>query len=343
MRVVFATVLGIAAVACGGGDGDEAAPAPTSEPIAVATSPSPVQATGPEATSVPTGPDPTPASAAAVAAPSVTAMLPTPQSLQPSSSTSSAEIWRPALNTSWQWPLEALPVDLSFEVDMYDIDLFDNDASVVAALHAQGRKVVCYVNAGGWEDWRPDASRFPDQVIGSNLNDWEGERWLDIRLLDVLGPIMGERMDLCKAKGFDGIEPDNVDGYLNDMGFPLTYDDQLVYNIWWANAAHERGLSIGLKNDIDQTLDLLPYFDWALNEQCFEYDECETQLPFIEAGKAVFNVEYGLDTGEFCIRANALNFNSLKKNLGLDAWREPCVKPDRTTRLSALDGKRDPL
>ncbi len=235
------------------------------------------------------------------------------------------------MNTSWQWQLEAPPVDLSSEVDMYDIDLFDNNASVVAALHAQGRKAVCYVNAGGWEDWRPDASRFPDRVIGSNLDDWEGERWLDIRLLDVLGPIMEDRIDLCKAKGFDGIEPDNVDGYLNDTGFPLTYEDQLVYNIWWANAAHERGLSIGLKNDMDQAVDLLPFFDWALNEECFEYDECETLLPFIEAGKAVFNVEYGLDTGEFCTRANSLNFNSMKKNLDLDAWREPCVRPEPTT------------
>ena len=132
---------------------------------------------------------------------------------------------------------------------MYDVDLFDNDEAVVMALHSAGRKVVCYMNAGGWEEWRPDAQQFPDEVMGANLDDWEGERWLDIRRLDVLGPIMEARMDLCGAKGFDGIEPDNVDGFLNDTGFPLTYEDQLSYNIWFANAAHERGLSIGLKND----------------------------------------------------------------------------------------------
>ena len=131
------------------------------------------------------------------------------------------EIWRPSLNTTWQWQLSGLPIDQSFDVDMYDIDLFDNGASVVAALQAQGSKVVCYVNAGGWEDWRPDASQFPDKVIGANLDDWEGEKWLDIRRLDVLGPIMEARIDLCKAKGFDGIEPDNIDGYLNNTGFPL--------------------------------------------------------------------------------------------------------------------------
>jgi hypothetical protein len=47
-------------------------------------------------------------------------------------------------------------------------------------------------------------------------------------------------------------------------------------------------------------------------------------LPFIEAGKAVFNVEYALETGEFCEKARALGFNSLRKNLDLDSWLEPC-------------------
>ena len=199
---------------------------------------------------------------------------------------------------------------------MYDVDLFDTDAAVVAALHLDGRKVVCYVNAGGWEDWRPDTEEFPSEVIGSNLDDWEGERWLDIRHLDVLGPIIEARMDLCEAKGFDAIEPDNVDGFLNDTGFPLTYADQLAYNVWLAAAAHERGLSIGLKNDMEQIPDLLSHFDWALNEQCFEYEECETLLPFIEAGKPVFHVEYELETDEFCQQARAMGFSSDEKGMG---------------------------
>ena len=237
---------------------------------------------------------------------------------------STDEIWRPELNTSWQWQLDQPPIDQSVDADMFDIDLFDNDSSVVTALHRQGRAVVCYLNAGGWENWRADATHFPAEVVGANLDGWEGERWLDIRRIDVLGLIMEARLDVCKAKGFDGVEPDNVDGYLNDTGFPLTYDDQLRYNIWLADTAHRRGLSIGLKNDMDQIRDLLPYFDWALNEQCFQYEECETLLPFIEAGKAVFNVEYEVEPERFCERANALNFNSLKKNWDLDARRVAC-------------------
>ena len=140
----------------------------------------------------------------------------------------------------------------------------------------------------------------------------------------MLGPILEARFDDCRDKGFDGIEPDNVDGFLNETGFPLTYDDQLVFNIWLADQAHQRGLSIGLKNDMDQIPDLLPHFDWALNEECFQFDECETLLPFIDAGKPVFNVEYALEKSEFCDRARELRFMSLKKNLDVDAPREAC-------------------
>mgnify|MGYP006145469235 FL=1 len=147
---------------------------------------------------------------------------------------------------------------------------------------------------------------------------------MDVRRLDVLAPIMEDRMIACKNKGFDGIEPDNVDGYLNDTGFDLTANDQREFNIWLAETAHERGLSIGLKNDMDQAPELVQYFDWTLNEECFQFQECETLQPFIDAGKAVFNVEYSLDADEFCPEAKALGFNSLKKNLDVDAWRESC-------------------
>jgi len=89
-------------------------------------------------------------------------------------------------------------------VQMYDIDMFDNDASVVASLHHKGRKVVCYIDVGTWENWRPDAKKFPKFVLGKH-NGWPGEKWLDIRSIDILGPIMQARMDLCQAKGFDAM------------------------------------------------------------------------------------------------------------------------------------------
>jgi len=214
-------------------------------------------------------------------------------------------------------------VDQTVNASVFDIDLFDNSASVVASLHAKGRKVICYISAGTYENWRPDASQFPASVRGSS-NGWPGEQWLDIRRLDVLGPIMQARLDLCKAKGFDAVEPDNIDGYTNKTGFPLSSVDQLAYNRFLATAAHARGLSIGLKNDIDQAQDLAGNFDWALNEQCFQYNECSTLMPFIRVGKAVFNTEYKLTTDKFCSQANSMNFNSIRKKLSLDAYRETC-------------------
>jgi len=207
---------------------------------------------------------------------------------------------------------------------MFDIDLFDNEASTVEALHAKGSKVVCYLSAGSWEDWRPDANEILVIARGRDLDDWPGEKWLDIRRLDLLTPVMEARLDLCRSKGFDGVEFDNVDGYANETGFPLTYQDQLRYNMFLANAARSRGLTPGLKNDLDQIPDLLPHFDWALSEQCFEYSECDALNAFVRAGKAVFVVEYHLDVRKFCLRAKALNFNAMRKNLALDEWREVC-------------------
>lgn len=231
-------------------------------------------------------------------------------------------IWQPAPGTSWQWQLTGT-IDTSIDVQMYDIDLFDTPKSTIDTLHGQGRVVICYFSAGSWEDWRPDAAAFPAAVKGKN-NGWPGENWLDIRNSAELSPVMRARLDLAVDKGCDGVEPDNIDGYSNSTGFTLNYNDQLAYNRWLANEAHARGLSIGLKNDLDQVGDLEPDFDWALNEQCFEYNECDLLLPFVQAGKAVFGVEYSGNTASFCPAANNMDFDWLYKKLDLDAWRVAC-------------------
>jgi len=232
-------------------------------------------------------------------------------------------IWRPSPGTSWQWQLTG-DIDTNHDVAMYDIDLFDTPQGTIDALHADGRVVICYFSAGSFEDWRPDANTFPESVKGAALGSWPGEKWLDIRQLDLLGPIMAARLELAQQKGCDGVEPDNVDGHANSTGFLLTYQDQLAYNMWVAEQAHARGFSVGLKNDLDQVEDLVQYFDWALNEECFSYNECDLLQPFIDAGKAVFGVEYDLPLYEFCTEANQMNFDWLKKNIALDAYRQSC-------------------
>jgi hypothetical protein len=232
--------------------------------------------------------------------------------------------WSPALVTSWQWQLSAPPrASELVNVQMYDVDGFDAPASLVRAMHAQNTHGVCYIDAGTWENWRPDAASFPASVLGAH-NGWRGEQWLDIRQLSILGPIMTARFQMCKDKGFAAVEPDNLDGYSNHTGFPLTAQEQLTYNRWIAETVHALGLSVALKNDVDQVGDLLSSFDFAIDEQCFEFRECDQVLPFIHAHKAVFEVEYNLDPSQFCPQANAMNFNSMKKDLGLGATRTAC-------------------
>ena len=284
-----------------------AQPAPTSPP-------SSARSTAPQA---PTATPPTP--------PSTT---PTPTTTAPAAPKTSARPqqqparWIPKPGTPWQWQLTN-PVDTSVDVPVYDVDSTYTDAATVAALHAKGRKVICYVNAGAWENFRPDKNAFPSTLLGTN-DGWPGEQWLDIRQISVLQPIMAARFAACKAKGFDGIEADLVDSYTDQTGFPLTAADQLRYNLMLAGLAHALGLSIGLKNDLGQVPQLVGVFDFSIDEQCFQYSECDQLLPFIKAGKAVFEVEYQLSNDQFCAQANAMGFSSMRKNVALDPPRWPC-------------------
>jgi hypothetical protein len=198
--------------------------------------------------------------------------------------------YKPAVSASWQWQLTGT-VDTSHNVDIYDIDLFESSVALIQQLQSSSVKVICYFSAGSYEVWRSDAGSFKEADLGNNLDGWDGERWLDVRSSNVQS-IMKSRLDLAVTKGCDGVEPDNMDGYTNASGFNLTSSDQLAFNRMIANEAHTRGLSVGLKNDLDQINNLVAYYDFAVNEQCFEFSECDTLAQFINNGKAVLNAEY---------------------------------------------------
>ncbi|HUL97896.1 MAG TPA: endo alpha-1,4 polygalactosaminidase [Mycobacterium sp.] len=232
--------------------------------------------------------------------------------------------WAPQIGMSWQYQLED-PVDTRVKADVFDVDAFNVDASVVKALHTDGKRAICYVNVGAYENWRPDVARFPEDVIGDPLDGWPGESWLDVRRLDVLEPIMATRLDMCRDKGFDAVEPDNLDGYADASGFPITTDDQLRYNRMIARLAHDRSLGVGLKNDLNQVEELVGDFDFAVNESCVEERECPLLTPFIQSGKAVLHVEYNLRLGEFCPVTKPLRFSSIGKPLELTAPVEFCA------------------
>lgn len=224
---------------------------------------------------------------------------------------------------SWQVQYNG-ELDLDIDVSVFNLDLFDTTPDQIKALHRRRVFVICYFNAGAYEDWRPDAEEFPSQVLGKKLAGWPGERWLDIRRMDTLSRILELRLDLAVQKGCDGVDPDNINGYTNDTGFPLSAEDQLAYNRWLADAAHQRGLAIGLKNDHEQAAELVDDFDWIVNEECFTYQECHLLQPFVQAGKPVFVIEYDATPEEVCPQANRLGYYLLIKNLALDAFRVDC-------------------
>ena len=241
------------------------------------------------------------------------------------------EWWHPPVDTTWQWQLTGT-IDTCYDVDVYDIDLFDVPESLIAELGADGRRVVCYFSAGSSENWRDDFEQFGADVQGEALDGWEGERWLDIRA-DSVVDIMIERLDLAAGKGCDGVEPDNVQGYANDTGFDLTIDDQLAFNTTLASAAHERGLAVGLKNAAELIPALVAQFDFSVNEECHEFDECDPYRAFVAAGKPVFNAEYAeryMDDPELrealCVLSVDEGFQTLVLPLDLDnTFRHSCT------------------
>lgn len=248
-----------------------------------------------------------------------------------------AEIWVPQAGTTWQWQIDGniecddVEDGLCLPVRMFDVDLFDTDAARIAELQAMGHVVICYFSAGSIEDWRDDADQFPESAIGSRLDDWDGERWIDHRDETVRG-IMQARIAEAAARGCDGVEPDNIDGFVNSSGFDLSEEDTLDYLTFLSTEAHALDLSVGLKNGPEVAAAVVPLFDWALVEECVVYDECAAWQPFIAANKAVFHVEYvdrrceGARMLErACSAEGAAGFSTLVKGWDLDAWGVSCA------------------
>jgi hypothetical protein len=133
------------------------------------------------------------------------------------------------------------------------------------------------------------------------------------------------RLKMCKEKGFDAVEPDNMDGFSNQTGFPLAAGDQLTYDEWVASEVHSLGMAVLQKNDGEQTQELEPHFDGALTEECNVYSECSSFDPYLSAGKPVLNAEYGLSTSSFCAADNAAGIMGARFSLGLNGTTfEPC-------------------
>ncbi|MFI0419616.1 endo alpha-1,4 polygalactosaminidase [Spongiactinospora sp. 9N601] len=278
-------------------------------------------------------------------------------------------IWRPPLNSRWQYQLQGtsdFPATGGVNVDVctvvqpggecvrptvFDIDLYaaqevtgNNhtlNTAAVKAIHANGAKAICYIDAGSIETYRPDYQQFLDwhnangkSLLGKPFDEnFPDENWANINndrgQRDFLLKMMAARVDKCVQAGFDGVEYDVVHAHEEDectTGWKISYDTQLIYNRALAKIAHDRGLSVALKYDLGQIKDLLPDFDYAVNESCHFENECAELLPFVKAGKPVFHVEYKSDPAEYCSDPIVRQFNSIKKPEDLSLYDDfqPC-------------------
>ena len=233
------------------------------------------------------------------------------------------ELFIPRPGTTFEWRLDDLPNNYIPPAEVVDIDAFSATAQLVANLQAQGKKVIAYVSVGSVEQFRPDAGDFPQSVIGNVYEGFPDENWIDIRQIDLIAPIMRARFDMIEAKGFDAIEPDNINGYQNNTGFNLTEEDAKAYSRFLIEEAHSRGLSLGQKNAEELIPDMVDEFDWILTEDAYVENFYPQLSPYITANKAVFFVEYtdriteGAFQAEVCLEANARNYSAVLKDRDL--------------------------
>jgi len=242
-------------------------------------------------------------------------------------SAANATFWTPPAGTSFSIYLSAQPKPIVTPAQAVILDLFDTPAATVAGLKRQGKHVICYLSAGTWENWRPDKKKFPTRILGKPYDEWPGERWLDIRQIADLSPIMRARLALCKAKGFDGVDPDNIDVYAAKSGFPLTRAHAIAYMRFLSHEAHLRGLAIGLKNVPELSSALLAVVQYSVTEDCFADTFCAESRNFIRARKPVFAIEYTdnrINFAAFCRQAKSFGLSPLLKQRNLGVWERRC-------------------
>lgn len=233
--------------------------------------------------------------------------------------------------TTWNWQLSG-ELDLDNNADVYVVDMFAQlEGDSISRLKESGRNVICYFSAGTFEFWRPDAPLFAALELGSPHVGFADENWLDITQTLVMR-LMANRMDIAAKLGCNGVELDNVDGWVNDTGFTFGQTEQLKYNKVLANEAHKRGLSVALKNNVEMIPELVDYFDLVINEECFQYNECDGYRLMIDNGKPVFNAEYTqihiddpVERASLCAISRSYGFQTLILPLELDgSFRFSC-------------------
>lgn len=229
----------------------------------------------------------------------------------------------------WDWQIGATgEEDITYPngVQLMDVDGFLTTADKVAEMKSNGIYTVCYINTGAWEPYRPDSSDYPEHLKMQIDPDWPDEYFLDVtdvfRPNSVLAEILTKRFQMCKDKGFEALEPDNLQNDENVLGGKITLQQQIDFNGWVADTAHSIGLAVFQKNGPDKILlrdrtgsRMLDKFDGILNEECQQYDECLPLAEYSKIGKLALNVEY--KTTIKCTIYDTLKVSAMQRDLDL--------------------------
>ncbi|TDZ14969.1 hypothetical protein Cob_v012062 [Colletotrichum orbiculare MAFF 240422] len=250
-------------------------------------------------------------------------------------------------------PADIVPAN----ADVWDIDLqhATEDENMIPTLKAAGKIVLCYFNAGAVQEWDDDVDDFPAVAIGNSLNPpYTDERYLDIRNAAVVN-LMKKRLEQAARIGCDGVDPDNIDAWVEDgddpTSFKLRPSDYATYIKTLAGHAHtlttqeSRPLMLGQKNAPTIAPDLASVVDFAVLETCLGTRTTDDVEPFcsdfqriVSKGSPVFQIEYPLSVADgdnisqadydyYCVDKNGNEgFSEVIKHASeqVDGWGQFC-------------------
>ena len=224
---------------------------------------------------------------------------------------SSGEVSPPAPSQSATFAIQyTTPIRVIPGRTYHVVDLFDVSDGDLAKIKESGSQAIAYFSSQ-YEDWRPDSRGFPLQDLGLPLDDWEGERWVNSKSSKIRG-LMASRLDKAKARGFVGVDVDNVDFYaFPKTGFDNSKDVALEYIRFFVRESHARGLLFSLKNAVELVPALKDEVDMFQNEEGIQYKEIQV---YQNVGKPVLNVEYKVPS------ASPPYVFTLHKDLSMDEY-----------------------
>lgn len=241
-------------------------------------------------------------------------------------STAGHSAWAPRTGLRWQVQLVGAVVD-NLGANVYDLDPYATPTQTVADLRADGSRTMCHLDVGVADAGVPDAPRLGGRLLGAPVTDADSSvrgRWLDIRRWDRIAPVLSDRLELCRAKGFQAVDADFGDGYVHATGFPLTESDQLTFDRRVAALAHRGGLAVGVRTTAAVAAALQPSVDFAVVADCFGAGDCPSLLSYVAAGKAVFDVE-AASSGNVCSLAQTYGITASLLPSPIDvATSHPC-------------------